>query len=491
MATAAMDAAISGLVSMQTAINYISDNVSNAQTVGFKRVDSNFSSYVSTAASRFFSPGGVTARPNFINDLQGSIVQDASPTAIAITGAGWLPVQDGSTSAGGFTGNNITQFTRRGDFTLDTNSFLVNGAGKFLFARPVPRPTVTNPNPSPSAGPLVPVQIDQSQLPALPTSRAIYAANLPANAPPATVYNGGTITVTDANGAARAFSLTWYNRDATGQLPGIAAGVATGTAAIPATADPAGTSAPQWRLVLTATTSSANGNETLSADFTFGAVIGVNAGLLTGITNPQTTDPAANPALLATVNPANGRLAVQFAAPAVTAPPPASNYQNINVEFGTPNKGIPTVASQLSQPGGMSQFGGTTISISTVTADGYAAGIYNGIGVDRNGNVFTTYSNGQRLTQYQVALATFNNSKGLVRQNGEAFLDDPTAGFIGFNATQTGGAGGINPNSLENSNVDIGTEFTKMIVAQRSYSANAKIITTADEMLQEIVNIKR
>ncbi|MBL8807324.1 MAG: flagellar hook-basal body complex protein [Rhodospirillales bacterium] len=489
MATIAMDAAISGLVSMQTAINYISDNVSNAQTTGFKRVDSNFSSYVSTAASRFFSPGGVTARPNFINDLQGSIVQDASPTAIAITGAGWLPVQDGSTSAGGFTGNNITQFTRRGDFALDTNSFLVNGAGKFLFARSVPRPTVAVPNPSPSAGPLTPVQIDQSQLPALPTSRAIYAANLPANAPPGTVYNGGTITVTDANGAARAFSLTWYNRTtAGGTLPGVPASASTGTAAIPASA--AGTT-PQWRLVITAPTSSGTGIESITADYTFGAVIGVDAGLLTGITNPQTTDSAASPSFQATVNAADGRLRVQYAAPAVSAPPPASNYQNINVEFGTPNKAIPTVASALSQPGGMSQFGGTTISISTVTADGYAAGIYNGVGMDRNGNIFTTYSNGQRLVQYQIALATFNNSKGLVRQNGEAFLDDPAAGFIGFNATQTGGAGGVNPNSLENSNVDIGTEFTKMIVAQRSYSANAKIITTADEMLQEIVNIKR
>ena len=482
MATVAMDAAISGLISMQTAINYISDNVSNSQTTGFKRVDSNFSSYVSTSASRFFSPGGVTARPNFINDLQGSIVQDASATAVAITGAGWLPVQDGSTTAGGFTGNNITQFTRRGDFALDQNSFLVNGAGKFLFARSVPRPTTAVPNPSPSAGPLAPVQIDQSQLPALPTSRSIYAANLPANAAPGTVYNGGTITVTDANGAARAYSLTWYNRSTVGgTLPGVAASASTGTAAIPASA--AGT-VPQWRLVITAPNSSATGVESIAVDYSFGITVGVDAGLLTGITNPQSTNAAT---FSGTVNPANGRLAVSYSAPGLAAAPP----QNINIEFGAPNKAIPTVASALSQPGGLTQFGGTTISISTVTADGYAAGIYNGVGIDKNGNIFTTYSNGQRLVQYQIALATFNNAKGLVRQNGEAFLDDPAAGFIGFNATQTGGAGGINPNSLENSNVDIGTEFTKMIVAQRSYSANAKIITTADEMLQEVVNIKR
>ena len=167
MATVAMTSAISGLNSFQSAINYISDNVANSQTAGFKRIDANFSSFVSTSSQRFFDPGGVTARPTFINDLQGSIVQDASPTSIAIAGAGWFPVQDGTSSAGGLTGNSITQFTRRGDFTLDQNSFMVNGANKFLFARAVPRPTPAVPNPLPSSGPLSAVQINQSQLPAL------------------------------------------------------------------------------------------------------------------------------------------------------------------------------------------------------------------------------------------------------------------------------------------------------------------------------------
>ena len=63
MATVAMNSAISGLNSFQTAINYISDNVANSQTAGFKRIDANFSSFVSTSSQRFFNPGGVTARP--------------------------------------------------------------------------------------------------------------------------------------------------------------------------------------------------------------------------------------------------------------------------------------------------------------------------------------------------------------------------------------------------------------------------------------------
>jgi flagellar hook protein FlgE len=482
MATVAMNSAISGLNSFQTAINYISDNVANSQTAGFKRIDANFSSFVSTSSQRFFNPGGVTARPTFVNDLQGTIIQNASPTAIAIAGAGWLPVQDGTTTAGGFTGNNITQFTRRGDFSLDQNSFMVNGAGKFLFARSVPRPTTAVPNPTPNQGPLVAVQINQSQLPALASTIAQYAANLPANASPGTVYNGGTITVTDANGASRPFSVTWYNRDtAGGVLPALAASATNGTAGVAASA--AGT-VPQWRAVITAPTSSANGPESLVVDYTFGTTVGTNAGLLTGITVAGST----NAATLSAVNGgADGRLAISYSAPGLAAAP----VQLINAEFGTPNTASPTTASTLGTPGGTSQFGGTSISISTISANGYSAGTFNGVGIDTSGNIYTTYTNGQRLVQYQIALGTFNNPKGLVRQNGEAFLDDPAAGFIGLNASQQGGAGGINPNSLENSNVDIGSEFTKMIVAQRSYSANARMITTADEMLQEVVNLKR
>jgi flagellar hook protein FlgE len=485
MATVAMNSAISGLNAFQTAINYISDNVANSQTIGFKRIDSNFSSYVSASSQRFFNPGGATNRPDFVNSLQGTVIQDASPTSIAIAGAGWLPVEDGSTNASGFTGNNIRQFTRRGDFSLDQNSYMVNGAGKFLFARSVPRPTTATPNPQPNQGALVPVQINTSQLPALATANSSYAANIPSNAVFGTTFNGGTITITDANGAAQPVSVTWYNRTAAaGAYPTIAASTAIGTAANIGNINAAATAGSQWRAILTLPTSSANGNESLALDFSFGTTT-TTAGLLTGIAVVGTTAPGTQ--LGATVTAGTGRVVLSYGAPSLTAPPPA---QSINLEFGAPNA-TAGQASQLNVAGGTTQFGGTSISLSNITADGYSAGSYNGLSIDTNGNIFSTYTNGQRLRQFQMALGTFNNADGLVRQNGEAFLDSPAAGFIGYQAALTGQAGGINPNALENSNTDIGQEFTKMIVAQRSYSANARIITTADEMLQEVVNLKR
>ncbi|MFM8801424.1 MAG: flagellar hook protein FlgE [Tagaea sp.] len=481
MATVAMNSAISGLNAFQTAINYISDNVANSQTIGFKRIDSNFSSYVSASSQRFFNPGGVTNRPDFVNSLQGTIIQNAAPTSIAIVGSGWLPVEDGATSAAGFTGNNIRQFTRRGDFELDQNGYMVNGAGKYLFARSVPRPTTTTPNPLPNQSALVPVQINTSQLPALATTNATYAANVPSNAPFGTTFNGGTITITDSNGTAQPVSVTWYNRASSGGvLPGVAAGTTTGTNAIAAST--AGTT-PQWRAVLTVPTSSGNGNESIALDCTFGTTPGT-AGLLTGITAAGTTAPAGQFAGVVTA--ASGRVVLDYSAPSLALAP----VQTINLEFGAPNA-IAGQPSQLSVAGGTTQFGGQTISLSNITADGYSAGSYNGLAIDTNGNIYSTYTNGQRLRQYQIALGTFNNADSMLRQTGEAFLDTPQAGFIGYQAALTGQAGGINPNALENSNTDIGQEFTKMIVAQRSYSANSRIITTADEMLQEVVNLKR
>jgi flagellar hook protein FlgE len=483
MSTVAMNSAISGLNAFQTQINYISDNVANSQTTGFKRIDANFSSYVSASSARFFNPGGTSVSPQFVNSLQGTIVQDSSPTSIAISGTGFLPVQDGYTTASGFTGNNVQQFTRRGDFTVDQNGYLANGAGMYLFARSVARPTTAVPDPQPNQGALTAVKIDTSALPALASSTASYLANIPSNAAAGTVYNGGTITITDANGVAQAVSVTWYNRsalDGTGTLPGVTAGTSTGTNAIAASA--AGT-APQWRAVLTVQTSSGNSYESIALDFSFGTTT-TTAGQLTGITVAGTTSPAAE--FSATVTAGTGQVALSYSAPGLAAAP----AQTINAEFGAPNAtaGQP---SQINVTGGTSQYGGTSISLSTITADGYSAGTYTGIGIDASGNIYSTYSNGQRLVQYQIALAQFNNPEGLVRQNGEAFLDSPEAGFVGYQASGTGAAGSVNANALESSNVDIGEEFTKMIVAQRSYSAAARIITTADEMLQEVVNLKR
>ena len=123
--------------------------------------------------------------------------------------------------------------------------------------------------------------------------------------------------------------------------------------------------------------------------------------------------------------------------------------------------------------------------------NGYQAGDLLNISVDDKGVITGFFSNGVTRNLAQIALATFNNPGGLLRTGDNIYEESPNSGqgFVGF-------AGGtsrstLTPGALESSNVDISQEFTDMIIAQRGFQANARVITTADQMLQELVNLKQ
>ncbi|HEY3277594.1 MAG TPA: flagellar hook protein FlgE [Syntrophorhabdaceae bacterium] len=125
------------------------------------------------------------------------------------------------------------------------------------------------------------------------------------------------------------------------------------------------------------------------------------------------------------------------------------------------------------------------------TQDGYAPGTLTSLSVSSDGVLSGHYSNGQILDLYQLTLASFSNPQGLTREGGNLFTATVDSGVAYTNTPGAGGLGNINANSLEQSNVDLATEFVKMIVAQRGYQASSKVITTTDEMLQELMSIKR
>ncbi len=132
---AALTTAVSGLNAQSSAIGNISDNLANAQTVGFKGVGTNFEDLVNSSSATVNNPGGVTATPLYQNDQQGSVTSSNVSTNLAISGAGYFAVENASTTATGSTvfSNNIV-YTRQGDFSLDKNGFLVNGSGFYLTA---------------------------------------------------------------------------------------------------------------------------------------------------------------------------------------------------------------------------------------------------------------------------------------------------------------------------------------------------------------------
>ncbi|MFC1513053.1 flagellar hook-basal body complex protein [Thermodesulfobacteriota bacterium] len=123
--------------------------------------------------------------------------------------------------------------------------------------------------------------------------------------------------------------------------------------------------------------------------------------------------------------------------------------------------------------------------------NGYAAGFLQSVSVDTDGVITGHYSNGQVLERAQVALASFNNLAGLSKEGGNIFRETTESGAPVTGAPGANGLGSIAPNSLEQSNVDLGNEFVKLITTQRGFQANSKIITTTDEMLADLINIKR
>ncbi len=122
--------------------------------------------------------------------------------------------------------------------------------------------------------------------------------------------------------------------------------------------------------------------------------------------------------------------------------------------------------------------------------DGYPPGVLQSISVSQNGIISGSYDNGQILKLYQLTLANFNDSQGLQREGGNLYSATLSSGPAYTSAPGEGGMGKINANSLEESNVDLANQFSEMIIAQTGYEANSKVITTTDQILQVLMNMK-
>ncbi len=157
--------------------------------------------------------------------------------------------------------------------------------------------------------------------------------------------------------------------------------------------------------------------------------------------------------------------------------------------------GAITFANGLTPPAttvdftGTSQYGSPS-AIQVLSHDGYAAGTVSGVSIDDEGNIVASYTNGTRRKIACLALADFPNLNGLYRKGANLFQATTTSGDPLFNRPGIGGMGTISASMLEESNVDMAAEFIKMIIIQRGYQANTKVITTTDEMLAQLINIR-
>jgi flagellar hook protein FlgE len=429
----ALNTAVSGLSAQSAAFGNISDNVANSQTTGYKAVDTSFIDYLTTSNATDNEPGSVSALPNYTNTVQGTISQSNDPLAMAISGQGFFAVSEaaGASTTGQPNFSAQTYYTQAGDFQLNDSSYLVNGAGQYLQGWTVnPQTGVAD------QSQLAPIQITQTQFNPVSTANVNLSANLPAT-PAANTPVSSQVSVYDALGNAHVLTLNWtQNADndwtVTVSSPDAQPATTIGTAEVQfGAASPNGTPAG-----------------------TIGAF-----GTLTGNLTATT---------FTTGQPATLTLSTNF----------GNGSQSINLNLG-----------DFGEANGVTQFAGTDYTLRSISQDGVAPGAFTGLSITTTGDVVANYNNGQTETVAQVPIITFAAPDSLQRQNGQAFTGTTNSGNAITQAEGTNGAGSLVTGSVESSNVDIATQFSSLIVAQQAYSANAKVVTTANQLLQTTINM--
>jgi flagellar hook protein FlgE len=434
-----MNTAISGLTAQSAAFGNISDNVANSQTVGYKRVDTNFVDYLTTSTTTTNDPGAVVARPSYVNNVQGTITQTDNPLAMAIAGQGFFAVSQQTGQANGIPTFNPQQFySRAGDFQLNSSGYLVNSARQFLNGWSVdPTTGIANQNR------LAPIQVTQTVYNPVPTSEVALSANLPAtpaiNTATATTPISSDIDVYDALGTQHVVTLNWVQNAGSDWTVSI---VSPDDIAAPAVG---------------------------SAEVQFGALSG-------------------NPAPEGTVgNIGNVTGSVASAGYAAGA----AATMSFTTDFGSGAQTIQLGIGTYGETNGVTQYAGSQYNLEGLTQNGVPPGSFAGVTPQPNGDVVVNYNNGQTRTIAQVPVITFNNPNALQRQDGQSFTATTGAGTPLAEQASTNGAGNLVTGSVESSNVDIATEFSSLIVAQQAYGANAKMVTTAQSLLQTTIDMKQ
>jgi flagellar hook protein FlgE len=463
----AMLAGVSGLVANSSALAAISDNIANVNTVGYKRSQSDFMSLVNnTTRNATYSAGGVTAQTRQFVTQQGLPQRTSSPTDLAITGNGFFVVTE---KAEGLDPTDVRSFTRAGSFQKDELGYLRNDAGLYLQGWPVDANGNFNTDPSDMSR-LQAINVGSVGGAAEPTTRVGVSANLHSSQPvSAAVATYNTLTN----------SMAMYD-------PATSAGVKPDfSLQVPISDSKGGKRTIEIDFLKSATPNQwyAEIRAVPAGDVVDGAGL-ANGQIRTGIvafTADGRLDPA-NTTLFANPNAPE----ISFGASAAGAPAAGA----VNWASGLGIAAQDVSFDLLGAAGGLTQFDSASV-VEAVTTNGTTFGNLTNIAIDEEGFVTAIFDNGIARKIAMVAIATFPNADGLRAINGNAFRVSQESGSFSLKAPGTGGAGFLSPSTLEASTVDLSSEFTGLITTQRAYSASSKIITTADQMLQELLDIKR
>jgi flagellar hook protein FlgE len=457
----AMLAGVSGLVANSSALAAISDNISNVNTVAYKRNQVNFANIVTAQAVQGrYSAGGVQGVTHTYVSQQGLIQSSSRPTDLAISGDGFFVVTQKPT---GLTPADAREFTRSGSFNVDASGFLVNDSGLYLQGWPVNASGGFNIDPS-NLNTLAPINVKNLGSAVKPTANAGVSA----------VLNTNTVL-----SAAQAAAVPTYNA-ATASMAAYAAGVA-----------PPASTQPDFTLDLNVVDSQGASHKfemafskTKTANTWDAEIYAVPA------SDVSTAGPNGQIATGQVVFNADGsiNLGLGGTTPALMSLALDSSAGGVQPAWAT---GLGVAAQNISIDLSNVTQQAAASTVNNITNDGAGPGNIVGVQVDTHGVVSAVYDNSQIRKIAKVAVATFPNPDALKPVSGNAYQVSIPAGQMVLKDPGTGGAGQISPSSLEASTVDLSSEFTGLISTQKAYTASSKIITTADQMLNDLINIVR
>ena len=484
----ALASGVSGLAANESAVTAISNNIANSNTVGFKTTETAFETFVTGgggANPAQNSGGGVAAVAKALVSQQGQMTHTSNNTDMAISGNGFFVVQSklSTTSASSSVANtNPTLFTRAGSFTANASGYLVNTAGDYLLGWPADADgAIVTTNTSVTG--LSPINVSANQGSVAPTTLVGINANInAATTESAAATAAGTTPVGAGAYNPATNSMAAYNASTgVGVKPDF-------TITVPVSDSLGGQHDLQIDLLKSSTP---NQWYTEIVDPTTTDVAGVSNGQIAygklAFTNEGAYDPTNSSLTLggSTATPIAGTSPISLtigASPAssATVPTSVSWASSLGVAAQTIQFGLTNITQEASSS-----------AVQQLTTNGTSFGNLSSVTVDSSGVLTANYDNGVSRNIAQAALATFSDPDGLQAVSGNAYQQTLQSGNYSILQAGNGGAGKIDPSTLEASTVDLSSEFSSLIITQRAYSACSKVITTADQMVQQLLDVVR
>jgi flagellar hook protein FlgE len=407
---------VSGMNAQSTKLGTIADNIANTGTAGYKAAQTQFSALVLDSGANAYNSGAVQTSIRRAVSTQASLTYTTSGTDLGIQGSGFLIVSDP---------NGQPFLTRAGSFVTDgATGNLVNAGGFSLLGYPLEN---GNPNATLNGlANLVPINMTDRNLQAVPSTEGTFTVNLPS----AAAVEAGDTPADNLGTSAYTVKSSLVAYDDLGAeviLDVYMTKVATGP--------------DQWEVsVFDRAEASATGFPYASGPLVSQTIDFDSAGQLTS---------------------------------AVTLSVPVPNGSTLDIDMGG--------TTQLAA-------GFTPMN---VAINGNAPSSFSGVEIDKDGTVYAAYENGSRVAAYRIPFATVPSPDNLEVIAGDAFAVTNASGDVQVGFPSEGGRGILVAGALEQSNVDMASELNDMIVAQRDYTANSKVVQTSSELLDVLMNLKR